>query len=545
MRPPARPDRRLAERVRDPGFTPSVRDVEGLLDLLSDEDLAKGVERALGRVGIAALETLRARLKESRPPLRGRIVNAIGRLGTDPAVSQALVEVLNDAALDAKSRRNAVIALGKRREPGAAQALMEAWRRDPQPEMRRSIAAALGKVGDPEALALLRESEGTPDGELARIAERASIMIERTASRGSGGELDPSRTAARPVDVVLATRKGLEGVLAEELISLCAARGVERVQADGPGRVRAVLVGPLEVLFAARTWIALHFPVSGEGAGEGDMAPAAIARAVSSAAARTLFDAWSVGPPRYRIAWVDAGHRRAATWDAVRAIAARSQSQGLVNDPTASTWEVLVTTRAGSVEVALSPKALDDPRFAWRRRDVPAASHPAVAAALARIGGVKPDDVVWDPFVGSGAELVERALLGPRRALLGTDTDPRALEAARRNLQAAGFEVVLTKADALTHSPRGVTLVVTNPPMGRRSLRTVGTSDMLDRFVAHAASVLVPGGRLVWIAPWPERSRAAGEKAGMVLELKRAIDMGGFDAEIQRWGKPGGSRGAR
>jgi predicted RNA methylase len=536
MGPPARPDRRLAERVRDPGFTPSIRDVEGLVALLSDEDLAKAVERALGRVGATALEKLRSRLSEAKPPLRGRIVNAIGRLGTDPAVSQALVEVLNDAALDAKSRRNAVIALGKRREPGAAQALMEAWRRDPQPEMRRSIAAALGKVGDPEALALLRESEGTPDGELARIAGRASIMIERTASRGSGGELDPSRTAAHPVDVVLGTRRGLEGVLAEELTALCGPRGVERVQADGPGRVRAVLLGPLEVLFAARTWIALHFPVSGQGAGEGDMAPEAIARALAGAAARTLFDAWSVGPPRYRIAWVDAGHRRAATWDAVRAIAARAP--GLVNDPTASTWEVLVTTRAGSVEVALSPKAMDDPRFAWRRRDVPAASHPAVAAALARIGGVKPDDVVWDPFVGSGAELVERALLGPRRALLGTDTDPRALEASRRNLQAAGFEAVLSKADALTHSPRGVTLVVTNPPMGRRSLRTAGTADMLDRFVAHAASVLVPGGRLVWIAPWPDRSRAAGEKAGMVLEQRRAIDMGGFDAEIQRWSKP-------
>jgi tRNA G10 N-methylase Trm11 len=83
-----------------------------------------------------------------------------------------------------------------------------------------------------------------------------------------------------------------------------------------------------------------------------------------------------------------------------------------------------------------------------------------------------------------------------------------------------------------------VTLIVTNPPMGRRSLRTTGTADLLDRFVAHAATVLVPGGRLVWIAPWPARARGAGERAGLTLEQARAVDMGGFDAEIQRWRKP-------
>jgi tRNA G10 N-methylase Trm11 len=252
--------------------------------------------------------------------------------------------------------------------------------------------------------------------------------------------------------------------------------------------------------------------------------------------ARDVFDAWSVGPPRYRIEWVDAGHRRAATWDAVRAIARRAP--GLVNDPTASTWEVLVTTRFGGVDLALRPRGLDDPRFSWRKRDVPAASHPTVAAALARIAGVSADDVVWDPFVGSGGELVERSLLGSYEALVGTDVDARALDAARANLAAAGARATLTKADALRTSPPGVTLVITNPPMGRRSLRAADTADMLDRFVAHAAAVLVAGGRLVWIAPHPERSRRAAQSAGLVLERALPLDMGGFDAEIQRFRKP-------
>jgi hypothetical protein len=37
----------------------------------------------------------------------------------------------------------------------------------------------------------------------------------------------------------------------------------------------------------------------------------------------------------------------------------------------------------------------------------------ALAAALAREGGVLANDIVWDPFMGSGMELCERAVAGP------------------------------------------------------------------------------------------------------------------------------------
>ncbi|MFY0536671.1 TRM11 family SAM-dependent methyltransferase [Nannocystis pusilla] len=109
-----------------------------------------------------------------------------------------------------------------------------------------------------------------------------------------------------------------------------------------------------------------------------------------------------------------------------------------------------------------------DPRFSYRSGDVPAASHPTIAAALARLAEVRQDDVVWDPFVGSGLELCERGLLGPAASLLGTDLDPRALAVAAANLRNAGLRAELTQADATTHRPAGVTLIVTNPPMGRR-----------------------------------------------------------------------------
>jgi 23S rRNA G2445 N2-methylase RlmL len=527
------PRRPLLEALRDPGFTPRAYDLDALVDLLLDDSVEKHAERAIVRLGAGAVEGLLARLHAAAPSLRARVVRVLGRLESDARARTALLAALTDA--DAKTRRNAVIALGHARGAEGEEveaALLGAWESDPRPEMRRSVAASLGKVGSERSLAVLREASRAEDTELARIGRQATLMIERTQSRGGRGHIDATRAPAAPVELAVFARRGVEDLLVDELARIAA---VDQVRAAEPGRVRARLVGPMAALFAARTMLGFRFPLPGESTREGEPEEDAIARAVTGQVARAVLATWTVGAARYRLDWAEGGHRRAATWRAAGAIAQLWPE--LVNDPTSSLWEARVESRPGGVDVSLSPRALEDPRFAWRRRDVPAASHPTLAAALSRVAGARADDVVWDPFAGSGAELVERALLGKYRALHGSDVDPRALDAARANLAAAGFEATLEQGDALALAPAGVTLVITNPPMGRRASRTAGLSDMLDRFVAHAAAVLVPGGRLVWIAPWPERSRSSALAAGLRLERARIVDMGGFDAEMQRWTK--------
>jgi 23S rRNA G2445 N2-methylase RlmL len=530
------PRQPLDQAVRDPGFTPRARDLDALVTMLRDEDAAKHAERAIARLGDAAVDGLLARLAAEGPPLRARIVRVLGRFAGDARVRDALVAALGDAA--PKTRRNAAIALGHvpvgTAGAGAAEeALLAAWEGDPRPEMRRSIAASLGKVGSARSLAVLREAARAQDAELARIAGRAAMMAERTGTRAERGGIDADRPPASPVDVVLVARRGLEQVLAEEARGLTA---LDEVRVAGPGRVRARLVGPLKALFGARTMLAFRFPLATEWVRDGETEQEAIARAVTSDAARAVLATWTVGAVRYRIAWAEGGHRRAATWGVAAAVAQRAQE--LVNDPTGSLWEVRIETTRRFVDVSLEPRALSDSRFDWRRGDVPAASHPTVAAALARVAGARDDDVVWDPFVGSGAELVERARLGPFRALHGSDVDARALAVARENLAAAGVTADLAQRDALAAAPSGVTLVLTNPPMGRRAVRTAGLAELLDRFVAHAAATLAPGGRLVWLAPWPARARRAAEQAGLRLDVASVVDMGGFDAELQRWTRP-------
>ena len=487
------PDFDLRRAIAGAGFTPRRGDAPALIALLGDADAAADAERALLRLPEIAASLADA-ARAASPADRARLVRVLGRAAAEPA---RLVPFLDDP--DARTRKAAAAALG--RHAGAeADLVARVAARPPLPELR-ALVDSLGKIGTPAALPTLAALPGG-DAELARIAARARLRIERTALRDEHAALADDVAPETPLPLRALCRRGLESFLADELGG--------RVVA--PGAVAAVLAGPLAEPFRARTMLRFGFPVAG-----------APADALASPAALAIFARFTRGPIRYRLAFPDGHHRAEVMRIAADVLARRPE---LVNDPRQSLWEVDV----GEGEVLLCPKALVDPRFTYRRRDVPASSHPTIAAALARAAGARADDVVWDPFCGAGTELVERARLGPARALLGSDISADALAAARENLAAAGVVATLTRADALAHRPAGVSLVLTNPPLGRR-VRT--DPALLAAFVAHAADVLVPGGRMVWISPFADRTVAAAQAARLGVLVRREVDMGGFPGELQ------------
>jgi 23S rRNA G2445 N2-methylase RlmL len=531
------PDDKLKDAVRSRGYQPARAEVEHLFTRLAggDRDEALLAERALARLPDAA-ELAMARFSASRPPERGRLCKLIGRVAQvrpSGARTTFLLERLDDP--DAKTRRNAVIALGKLDDARIEPALLALWAREPSVELQRSLAAALGKMGGEGALELLR-AVTTDDAELRRITDEALLKLERTGARQvEAGGIDAKARPLRPIAVRLHCRWGLAQLVTGELDAELGARVVD------DETVSARLTGPLERLWQSRIALRFGFPLPTGGARDpGD----AVVRALTSDEALAIVRAFTRGPVRYRIEWSEAGHRRGLTFRVAREVAAKRPE--LLNDPTASLWEVVVR-EVGGVSVELWPRGLDDPRFAYRQAHVPASSHPTLAAALARVGGVQPDDVVWDPFVGAGTELVERARLGRYKRALGTDLDPAALERARKNLAAAGVrDVELAVADARSfRPPEQPTLVVTNPPLGRRVLNKQLTGALYDAVLDHVASLLPPGGRLVWITT---RARDAVERAranGLRLDYKQRVDMGGFWAELQRFTSSSRRRGPR
>jgi hypothetical protein len=115
---------------------------------------------------------------------------------------------------------------------------------------------------------------------------------------------------------------------------------------------------------------------------------------------------------------------------------------------------------------------------------------------------------------GSGLELVERGLLGPYARLIGSDLDPKALTTAEANLKSAGLErFELHAADATTFKPEGVTLIVTNPPMGRRVQRG-DVAPLLDRLPGERGGAVAARRASGVDLPAAARHPAGGSRCG-------------------------------
>ena len=521
----------VRQAIGDPGFTPKASDAGALLALLAEgADGARAAERALLRLGEAAVAPAVEAAGSGEPGAKAAALRFLGRLAgavKDEAIGQAFLRGLGDD--DARARRAAAGAMGRARPSGAAEAVAEAFGREGDASARRAMIEALGKIGGEIAARAIAGAQEDP--ETARERTRASLMAARTGARAQPSRIVADRAVEGPTQVSLYARTGLEEVLLAEL----GAEGGARIVRDPPGWPRVVVTlrgSPIDLYRAARTFHTLTFPLEPVRFSGGDSAEAIVASLVSPRA-RAILGRFTEGPLRFRLAFRGGGKRRAAVWRVASEVSTRAPE--LVNDPTESPWQAEVHEGLGIVRVELRP-AIDDPRFEYREGDVPAASHPTIAAALARVAGAREDDVVWDPFVGSGTELVERAKLGPYWRLMGSDIDPRALAIARKNLEAAGVrDALLIEGDASKLRTPGPlpTLIVSNPPLGRRVQRGSALAPLLDRFVAHAAGVLAPGGRLVWMSPFPRRTEEMAVKKGLALMEAREVDMGGFSAEMQ------------
>jgi precorrin-6B methylase 2 len=493
----------LAAQLAKPSFTPAMRDAPALVELVIAGD--ERATAALAKLAGAADSAILARIDGVDEAARARLVTALGRLGETAAV----IARMTDAS--PRVRRAAASALGKLGGDDARAALLARFdASDVTPDERRTLVEALGKLGDRDVLARLRALDPGSDAELARRRDRALLMIERDSRRTDESQIAIDLAPPAPLVVRLHCKPGLAELLAADFPGAVA---------RGDAAIDVTLAAPWSTLHASRLWASagIRIAVRGE-----------LPDTIASAPVRALLQAWTRGPIRWRLGFAS-GHRRATVWRVARDVTARAPE--LVNDPTQTAWDVLVDADDRALE--LVPRRADDPRFSWRIAEVPAASHPTVAAALARIAGARDDDRVWDPFVGSGAELVERARLGPVRSLAGSDLDEAALAAARQNLAAAGLSAELACADARTHAPGPVDLIITNPPLGSRVRLDAG--GLLVEALPHFARQLAPGGRLVWITPAPKRTSPVAERAGLRRTRELAVDLGGVRGVLERW----------
>jgi Putative RNA methylase family UPF0020 len=452
------------------------------------------------------------RMSEAETPiiLREAVVQ-LGKLGESDLVASALTKRLK--VLD-----------------GAAHGL--------RPELltaeKRAIIEALGKVGGSKAAALL--AARPQEQGLASSLEEGAMRARRTAARKEDN-LDIQ--LGDGVLVTFLCRAMLAELLHAELIQLGAPKDQTKV-VDGT----TVACPFSQKLLKSRLYTELRVPAKPAKTLAADQTqrtpkdtdtldPELLESWITSA----VRAAKSFGPKiRYRLAWWDGSRRKTWTQLVAKGLDA-SDSDRFLNDPMAAPWELYVDPIRGPL--FWKPRVGQD-RFPPGQDRIAAASHPTLAAAIVQLSKPLASDVVWDPFAGSGSELLERARY-PYEALMGSDNDAKVARDLEARLSA--HERVFTfEGDASIFSPGGgsakskINAILTNPPMGRR-VRTENLEGLLTSFLTRASEALELGGRLVWLSPMPRPLGHHLRTLGMTLVSAYPVDMGGFTATLERWDK--------
>lgn len=476
---------------------------------------------------VAVIRAVGAVFPESGPP------------GQREEVRSWLASLLSDP--EEKVRRYAMAALPKIGAGAEEEArLLDLLRQGTGEREAKFVGRALDKIGGAATLEALESTGLTPQTEQK---VRASLARGECSSSVALGREVPGWEGRR---VHLRGRKGLEEFVRQEAEE----QGRFRVIEEGPGWVALEASGPFTLgdVYRMRCFGTAGLVLGRvERRGDDRAFAESLASLIAAPASQRLFRTLTEGPLRYRLEFVAKGHQRGA----VRAVANRAFAlcPEILNDSRAAPWSIDVHPAGGGGEfVELRPRLSPDPRLAFRLGDVPAASHPPLAACMARLAGARGNEMVWDPFCGSGLELIERCLRGGVRRVYGTDRSAEAVAIARRNLGAAPLGPAeeprfhgcdfreLPRVENL--APGSLTLVVTNPPLGRR-VPIPNLRGLFDDLFALAASLLAVDGRLVLTNPFPDWKTPPSFQ----LDFRQVVDLGGFTCRLERYRKRGAGGG--
>ncbi len=190
-------------------------------------------------------------------------------------------------------------------------------------------------------------------------------------------------------------------------------------------------------------------------------------------------------------------------------------------------WEVLARTTPRPLSVR-----------SWRVCDRPGGLDAALAAALVRLAGVRPDERVCNAMLGSGTLLIERALAGPAGCLHGFDVEASALACTERNAAAAGVEARLRlwQGDATAppggavagDNPARYDLLLVDPPWGDAVGDHGANAALYAALLESLARVAVRGARLVFVTHEVRLTeRLLNEQSAWVLRHQRRVWQGG------------------
>lgn len=182
----------------------------------------------------------------------------------------------------------------------------------------------------------------------------------------------------------------------------------------------------------------------------------------------------------------------------------------------------------------------------YKDEHMPASLRPTVAAAMVRLAGAAPGNVVVDPMCGGGTILAEQlALARSRRAgmvqVIGGDLEANAIRMAAANLRNVGPGWRLARWDArrLPLPSSSIDRIVCNPPFGVQLGDPSEIAPLYRAMVVEADRVLRPGSRAVLLVGDGALLQPAAGVVGWRLVRRIRLRVLGQPADLSVWQKPG------
>ncbi|HKO24139.1 MAG TPA: methyltransferase domain-containing protein [Chloroflexota bacterium] len=304
------------------------------------------------------------------------------------------------------------------------------------------------------------------------------------------------------------TTRGLESTSAREIAAL---PGVTVTQV-AYRRVAAACAGPLEPLLGLRTVDDVFLDVATwHGIGRPRRALATL-RALSTridlhAASRACAGLRPLRtPPTFAVTASFVGKRNYSTAEIKHEVAVGVEAGHgwtYCRDDAAAdlTIRLFIEHDVAFVGVRLGKTALS--KRPYKQVHLPGSLKPPVAAALVMLVDGAPGLRLLDPCCGAGTILVEAALGGA--VVLGGDSDPAAVAAARGNVEAAGVraEIQQWDAQALPIAGASIDRIVSNLPWGRQVAVDAALATFYRRTCSEMRRVLTPSGRIALLTSTP------------------------------------------
>lgn len=170
----------------------------------------------------------------------------------------------------------------------------------------------------------------------------------------------------------------------------------------------------------------------------------------------------------------------------------------------------------------------------YRVCELQSSINPAIAYAMNQLACLDDKDRVLDPTTGSATILIERQLLKPA-ICVGVDIDPRALECAKRNSEAANVEITLKHGDIKTLKfPEGYfTKIIANLPYGIHTGSREKNIELYRFLADKSIHWLRVGGRAVFLTNAKSLLRNSFHfNSSWQLESEIPIHVGGLHLSI-------------